>query len=103
SLKIVTPEYHQVFGIPLKTGRFFNASDREGGRPVVILNELAAKNFFPGADAIGRTGRIESLDRTVIGVVGNVRQWGLETNEMPELYLPMAQMRGRLGYLAIRA
>ncbi len=101
SVRRVTPEYHHALGIPLRSGRHFNASDREGAPHVIIINESAAKKYFPGDTPIGRTVRVHE-DRTVVGVVGDVHQLSLETEPLTEAYVPMAQARVSGGQLVIR-
>lgn len=101
SVRRVTPDYHHALKIPLRKGRLFNAIDRKGGPAVVILNESAAKKYFPGEDPLGRTVRIDE-DRRVVGVVGDVRQVNLEAAPTTEAYLPMAQARVSGGELVIR-
>ena len=89
-LKGVSPGYHQTFRIPLRAGRLFNADDRTGGAPVVILNEVAAATLFDGQSAIGQIVTVNG-DRTVVGIVGAVRQSGPETPAPPEAYVPLSQ------------
>ena len=102
SLKTVTPAYHQTLRIPLRSGRLFESTDREGSPNVAIINDAAAKTFFPGEDPVGRTVVVARADRTVVGVVADVRQWSLEESTQAEVYLPMAQGRPGTGYLVIR-
>jgi predicted permease len=101
SVRRVTPDYHRALKIPLQSGRFFNATDRDGGPPVVILNSVAAKKYFPGEDPIGRHFSVDG-ERTVIGLVGDVHQTTLETEPLREAYVPMAQARVSGGELVIR-
>jgi putative ABC transport system permease protein len=101
SIRPVTPAFHSVLGIQLKRGRLFNATDRQGAPNVVIINESAARQYFPGEDPIDRTVGIGD-PRTVVGVVGDVHQLSLETEPLTEAYLPMAQMPVAGGVLAIR-
>ena len=68
----------------------------------MIINESAAKTFFPGEDPIGRTVVVARADRTVVGVVADVRQWSFEESTLAEVYLPMAQITPGTGYLVIR-
>jgi len=100
SFRRVTPDYHKALRIPLKAGRFFTAADRQGAPNVVIINEAAAKQYFPGESAIGRTITI-SEDRTIVGVVGDVHQSSLEIEPRTEAYVPIAQMRTSFGELLI--
>jgi len=68
----------------------------------VILNELAAKKYFPGENPVGRTVKVNDADRTVVGVVGDVYQTSLETPPITEVYAPVAQLRTVFGELVIR-
>ena len=103
SLKAVTPGYHQSLSIPLKSGRLFDATDRAESTKVVILNESAARTFFPDEDPVGQTVILSRGERTVVGVVGDVRQWSLETGPRTEAYLPMAQAGSGSGYLVVHS
>ena len=76
----VTSDYFSVLGIPLRSGRFFDARDRKGAEPVAIINEKAAARYFPGEYPIGRS--IREFDPTaagrpwlrIVGVVGNEKR-----------------------------
>jgi len=95
SIRQVTPHYHQALRIPLRRGRLLEATDRAGAPNVVLLSEAASRKCFPGEDPIGRVVRIKDEIRTVVGVVGDVHQSSLETEPLPESYVPMAQTVGR--------
>jgi putative ABC transport system permease protein len=95
--RIVTPDYHKALRIPLRSGRLFGATDRTGAEPVVIINESAARKYFPGEDPIGRAVNISREDRMIVGVVGDVRQAGLETDPRAESYVPLAQVENLRG------
>ena len=101
SIRRVTPEYHHALRIPLKAGRLFEATDRKDGANVVILNEAAAKKYFPGENPVGRSVGLED-DRTVVGIVGDVHQSSLETEPRTEAYVPIAQQETSFGELIIR-
>jgi hypothetical protein len=98
SIKSVSPAYHSVLRIPLRRGRFFTAADRTGAPPVIILNEAAVAAYLPGEDPIGRTFN----GATIVGVVGDVRQNGVERDVMPEMYSPLAQGRASGAELLVR-
>jgi predicted permease len=103
SFRPVTPRYHQALGIPLMRGRLLEATDRAGAPHTVLLNEAAARTYFPGEDPIGRAVRINDELRIVVGIVGDVHQSRLETAPLTEAYVPMAQTAGRfLGELVVR-
>jgi putative ABC transport system permease protein len=103
SIRRVTPDYHRALRIPLRAGRMFEPTDRAGTPNVVIINEAAAKRFFPGEDPVGKiVGIVSAVERTIVGVVGDVRQSSIEVEPRVEAYLPMAQMRTVYGELVIR-
>jgi putative ABC transport system permease protein len=87
----ITPDYHRALRIPLRSGRFFAESDRKDAPSVAIINESAAKKYFPGEHPIGRTVTINNNQRTIVGVVGDVHQSSLETQPREEVYIPIAQ------------
>jgi putative ABC transport system permease protein len=101
SIRGVTPEYHKALRIPLKAGRLFEATDRKDGTNVVILNESAAKKYFPGENPVGRSVGLNG-DRTVVGIVGDVHQFSLETEPRAEAYVPIAQQETPFGDLIVR-
>lgn len=101
---IVEPEYVKVMQIPVKRGRFFTAADNEHSQPVVVIDETLAEKYFPGQDPIG-----QYLDQNtdphdehklpnpqIIGVVGHVNQWGLDSDASSplhaQIYEPFLQM-----------
>ena len=102
SIRRVTPDYHNALRIPLRDGRYFEEKDREGAPNVVIFNESAAARYFPGENPVGRTVTMNKMDRTVVGVVGDVHQSSLETDPRAEAYVPMAQQPVTFGELVIR-
>jgi predicted permease len=91
SIRRVTPEYHQALGIPLRRGRLFEANDRKGAPDVVIINESAARKYFPGEDPIGRVVIVDKEKRTIVGIVGDVHQTSLEIEPRAEAYVPLMQ------------
>jgi predicted permease len=94
-LHIATPGVFETMRIPLRTGRDFTERDRAATPLVVILNETAARQAWPGSSAIGkRIGLRLSEGMTwwdVVGVVGDVHQRGLRESPGPEMYMPLAQ------------
>jgi len=89
--RVVTADYLQILHIPLVKGRYFSADDREGAPPAVIVNETAARMYWPGMDPLGQQITFEGKTRTVVGVVGNIRHAGPEVTPWQEAYIPMAQ------------
>ncbi|MEJ2677459.1 MAG: ABC transporter permease [Gemmatimonadota bacterium] len=90
--RIVDHNYIQVMGIPLVSGRYFTADDREDTQPVTILNRTAAERFFAGADPLGRKILLSGRAWEIVGVVGDVRHRSLEQGSTPEIYFPYTQM-----------
>jgi putative ABC transport system permease protein len=100
SLRFVTPGYFEALRIPLKQGRDFIDSDSAAARPVAMVSESFVRTHWPGQDAIGRPFEIGGVQRTIVGVVGDVRFRGLErdVNE-PQVYLAYRQVPdGQLFY-----
>ena len=90
----VTPEYFDAMGIPLVKGRYFNQHDAESAARVVIISETLAQRYFQKDDPVGRQIRINDgakIAREIIGVVGDVKQHGLESATTSQLYEPYAQ------------
>jgi putative ABC transport system permease protein len=100
SLRFVTPSYFETLGIPLKRGRDFNDADLPTATPVAIVSDSFVRTHWPGQDAIGRRFEMGGIERTVVGVVGDVRFRGLERNDNePQAYLPYRQVPdGQLFY-----
>jgi predicted permease len=98
-MRVVTPDYFRTVKIPLRAGRLFDAHDNEASPEVVIVNEEAARRFWPGADPIGQqiklgvrlVSGVRSGQKTIVGIVGDVKWSGLDAVPPPEVYLPYAQ------------
>jgi len=95
---IVDPDYLQIMRTPLLSGRFFSAQNDEHSPAVVVVDDVFAKKFFPGQDAVGKRIHMKTADRLaeIIGVVGHVKQWGLDSDDTQQLraqlYIPVMQM-----------
>jgi putative ABC transport system permease protein len=92
----VTPGYFRTFSIPLRAGRLFVSGDDMDHAQVAILNESAAKSLWPNESPLGhkvRTGGTQGSWRTVVGVVGDVYQYGLDSQKTLQIYVPHAQNR----------
>jgi putative ABC transport system permease protein len=94
---IVSPDYFKALGVPLLRGRGFTGEDRVGSPRVVIINQELARRHFPGVDPIGQRLMIMTMAdkpdaiREIIGVVGNVRPSGPQSELHPQVYEPVAQ------------
>ena len=90
----VTPDYFRTMGIPLMKGRSFSEDDVQTAPRVVVISETLAKRYFQNDDPVGRQIRINDgakIAREIIGVVGDVKQHGLESVTTAQLYEPYAQ------------
>jgi putative ABC transport system permease protein len=101
----VSANYIQLLRLPLLKGRSLGADDRAGSTPVAVINEEAARKYWPGADPIGRHFTMNSgkEDWTVVGVVGNIHHLGPEKPTRPEVYMPLVQARQGGGTIVVRA
>jgi len=100
----VEPEYLKVMQVPLKRGRFFTAADNEHTAAVAVIDESMAEKYFPGQDPIGQyidlNTNPSAIDKNpnpqIIGVVGHVNQWGLDSDGSDalraQMYLPLMQI-----------
>jgi putative ABC transport system permease protein len=111
--RTANPDYFRASGIPLLKGREFATTDRSDGGRVVILNKTLADKFFPNRDPIGQriawTGDVLRFIgisgdwRTVVGVVGDTRDGGLDQEPHPVVFMPFTQEQAWAGGLVIRA
>jgi predicted permease len=100
-VRIVTPGYLGAMGMHLLEGRDFTWQDTQGREAAVIINQAAARRFFPGEDPVGRLALVNG-DTRVIGVIADVREHSLEVSAQPEMYLPAAQADPEGAELVIR-
>ena len=108
-VRVVTPDYFRTLGIPLVRGRMFTQADEAQSPQVVILSESAVRKHFPNEDPIGKQiemGWRKGKDSAraggeVVGVVGDVKELGLDEEFPAEIYLPMRQWPvGRMAIVA---
>lgn len=95
-IRQVSPDYFRALETPLIKGRFFTDADNAEAPLVVIVNQVFAKKFWPGEEAIGKRiatgGTREKPDwMTIVGVVGDMRHFGLDIEPKPEMYTTFAQ------------
>lgn len=98
----IAPDYFRTMGIPLRLGRDFDSRDADKAPRVVIVNETAARRFWPNQEAIGETLQRGDLELRVIGVVADSRTTALEQAVPPFLYLPHTQSPDLRMNLVIR-
>lgn len=96
-LRWATPDCFRTLGIPVRKGRPFTDADRLGAARVLLISETAAHMFFPAGDAIGQKvnfgarGGYEKNEGEIVGVVGDVRHFGLDAPIAPTFYVPLEQ------------
>jgi predicted permease len=101
---IVSPEYFQLLGMTLLRGRVFNNQDIQGAPEVAIINQAAARTFWPNEDAVGKRVRLSTGDlssrellkdnsawTTIIGVIADARTESLADTVAPQLYRTVYQ------------
>jgi putative ABC transport system permease protein len=107
-LSSVSPDYFRALGTPLVRGRFFADSDAVESQRVALIDEAAARRFWPNEDPLGRRvkqgGRASNAPwATIIGVVGNVKTEGFDQPDHPHLYLSALQNPGYAMAVYLRA
>jgi len=106
----VSADYFAALGVPLRAGRYFTEQDGKDAQPVAIIDESLAAQYYPDGNAIGKriAANFESRAnerkwRTIVGVVGTVKQYGLEgKRKKVQYYLPVAQNPQRNMFLVVR-
>ena len=101
SLRHVTPQFFTVLGIPVVQGRVIADGDRLGRTMVAVVSESFVRRYWPDESPIGKTFRVRDQERTIVGVVRDIKVRGLERSNEPQLYLPAAQAPAQLGGLYI--
>jgi putative ABC transport system permease protein len=87
----VTPDYLRVMKIPLLRGRGFTTADAASPAPVALISETAAREIFPGESPLGRRIQLGARQEnrpwaTIVGIVGDIRQYGLDSPLTPQAY-----------------
>jgi putative ABC transport system permease protein len=107
---MVSPDYLRAMSIPLVHGRALAAPDNENAPLVVLVSETMARKLWPGADPIGKRVRFYNSDpreqrpwRTVVGVVRDVKQYGLDTAGPMAMYETLAQFPTSALTLVVRS
>ena len=106
--RVVGGHYFEAMEIPLRSGRFFNEHDPPASPKVVVIDEYMAQQLWPNQDPIGRRihyGGITDKDpwETVVGVVGRVKQYTLDSDSRIALYLPQTQYPTRAMNVVLRS
>ncbi|HSE98534.1 MAG TPA: ABC transporter permease, partial [Blastocatellia bacterium] len=102
----VTPDYFKTMGIPLIRGRLFNEHDKADSQAVAIIDEKFANRFWPNDDPIGKRIKRGSGPQapwlTIVGVVGHIKHYDLNTEGREQTYFPHTQFTGGSMFLAVR-
>ncbi|HSC25799.1 MAG TPA: ABC transporter permease [Vicinamibacterales bacterium] len=108
-IRLAGGDYFAAMEIPLKEGRLFNEHDTRAAQRVVLIDEHMAARLWPGENPVGRRIRTGGFDATantpwltVVGVVGRVKQDGLDTDPRMALYHPHTQAPGRAMNVVLR-
>jgi putative ABC transport system permease protein len=101
--RVVSAGYLETLGVPLIRGRRLDGRDVAAATPTAVINETMARARWPDEDPIGRRfafagGTPDTQWLTVVGVVGDVRQMGLDVPARPEFYLPVEQLTIDAGF-----
>jgi putative ABC transport system permease protein len=103
--RIASPGYFDAMRIPILRGRDFTDKDFESQPPVVIINEAMARTYFPNEDPIGKR-LLESEKKPpleIIGIVGDVKHWGLDDKAQEYIYRALTQLPQRSTFLVVRS
>jgi len=95
----ISPGFFEAFQIPIIRGRYFTFRDTVGAEPVALVNDVMAKRFWPKGDPmadriiIGKDvgPEFEDAPRRIVGVVGSIRDGGLNIDPGPTVYIPLSQ------------
>jgi putative ABC transport system permease protein len=95
-IRVAASDYFTAMQMRLVEGRWFTERDTLDSPTVVLINETAARRYWPGDDPVGKRVRFAQDPpgqwREVIGIVGDIRYWGLSKDVNPEMYFPHAQV-----------
>jgi predicted permease len=105
---VVDPDYLTIMGTPLRSGRFFTARDDEHSPPVVVVDDVFARQYFSNENPVGKNLFLEigegTIHAEIVGVVAHVKQWGLDTDDTEQLraqlYFPFMQLPDPIMALA---
>jgi putative ABC transport system permease protein len=105
--RVISDGYLQTLGVKLRAGRFFDFSDGPDARPVAIINQAMARQYWARENPLGHRFALDIGESrrtwiTIVGVVDNVRQMGLDVEGRAEMYFPLTQPVGAYGYFTPR-
>jgi putative ABC transport system permease protein len=97
----VSTDYFQSMGIGLRRGRYFDDSDKQTSMPVAAINETMARQYWPNQEVLGNRFKLGVPNApwvTIVGVVNDVRQIGMDAPVKAEMYFPYRQIASHFGY-----
>lgn len=101
--RIASSDYFRAMEIPLRQGRYFSDHDTAGMQQVAIVDDRFAQRFWPHENPIGKHVWFDvKKPMTIVGVVGSVKQYGLDTGDKIAVYFPDQQQAGNGMFLAMR-
>jgi predicted permease len=103
-VRIASPGYFSTLGVPLRRGRMFTDMDHEDAPGVVVVNETLARREWEGREPIGSEVSTDNGQTwsTVVGVVADVKTFGLNRDGIPQVYVPLRQSGGLAGRVLLR-
>src|SRR5262249_28679445 len=102
---VVMPNFFETLGIKLRAGRVFTERDSQTAPKVVVINDTAARKYFPGENPVGQhfgQSYETSGDMDVVGVVSDTKYNSLRDDAPPTMYVPSLQQRGGLMTFQLR-
>jgi len=109
-VQVVSDDYFTVLGVPMVEGRQFESRDGAQSTPVVVINRAFARRYFPQGGAVGHVLQHEltivpgqPTRRQIVGVMGDVRQFGLDEPFEPQMFIPHTQMPWPAMAVVVRA
>jgi predicted permease len=101
----VTPDYFDALGLEVVAGRAVSAADDAEATPVILVNETLARDYFDG-DALGRRINVNNPDdpvwREIVGVVADIKNFGVRAESRNALYLPYAQIPSGFMFTVVK-
>jgi predicted permease len=100
--RIVSPNYFATIGVPLIAGRVLTDADRRDGSPVLVINK-AMTRYWDKSDPVGSRVSLNNgrTWATVVGIVGDVKQFGLDKDAVAQVYTPLSQESNGIGGAAV--
>src|SRR5215467_13934184 len=94
--RMISPSYVRTFGVPLIAGRSFDERDTAGSDPVVLVSRTLASRYWNVGDAVGKAVMVQDggavRSARIVGVVGDVKHYGLDAEVTPDIYVPIPQV-----------